>query len=105
MLKGLFKLSWIETKIFLREPLGVLSTLFMPVVFFLIMARFLRGLPRPTASLPPRPTACTSSIFQPAVFQVRRSKRAATVLATDESTDDPSQCSTLEQTTAGRMPA
>ena len=23
MLKGLFKLSWIETKIFMREPMGV----------------------------------------------------------------------------------
>jgi ABC-2 type transport system permease protein len=47
MLKGLFKLSWIETKIFLREPMGVVATLFMPLVFFLIMARFLRGVPRP----------------------------------------------------------
>ena len=27
MLKGLFKLSWIETKIFLREPMGVVGTL------------------------------------------------------------------------------
>ena len=47
MLKGLLKLSWIETKIFLREPMGVVGTLFMPLVFFLIMARFLRGVPRP----------------------------------------------------------
>ena len=51
MLKGLFKLSWIETKIFLREPMGVVGTLFMPVVFFLIMARFLRGVPRPSEGL------------------------------------------------------
>jgi len=40
MLKGLFKLSWIETKIFLREPMGVVGTLFMPVVFFLITLLF-----------------------------------------------------------------
>ena len=51
MLNGLLKLSWIETKIFLREPMGVVGTLFMPVVFFLIMARFLRGVPRPSAAL------------------------------------------------------
>ena len=51
MLKGLLKLSWIEMKIFLREPMGVVGTLFMPVVFFLIMARFLRGVPRPSAAL------------------------------------------------------
>jgi ABC-2 type transport system permease protein len=51
MLKGLFKLSWIETKVFLREPMGVVGTLFMPVVFFLIMARFLKGVPRPTVPI------------------------------------------------------
>jgi len=51
MLKGLFKLSWIETKVFLREPMGVVGTLFIPVVFFLIMARFLKGVPRPTVPI------------------------------------------------------
>ncbi|HEX7981741.1 MAG TPA: ABC transporter permease [Gemmatimonadaceae bacterium] len=51
MLKGLFKLSWIETKVFMREPMGVVGTLFMPIVFFLIMARFLRGVPHPSASI------------------------------------------------------
>ena len=51
MLKGLLKLSWIETKVFMREPMGVVGTLFMPLVFFLIMARFLRGVPRPTAGV------------------------------------------------------
>ena len=51
MLKGLLKLSWIETRIFIREPMGVVGTLFMPVVFFLIMARFLRGVPHPVAPM------------------------------------------------------
>ena len=51
MLDGVIKLSWIETKIFLREPMGVAGTLFMPVVFFLIMARFLRGVPHPVAPM------------------------------------------------------
>ena len=51
MLKGLFKLSWIETKVFMREPMGVVGTLFMPLVFFLIMARFLRGVPHPVAPM------------------------------------------------------
>jgi len=51
MLKGLLKLSWIETKVFMREPMGVVGTLFMPLVFFLIMARFLSGMPRPSAGV------------------------------------------------------
>jgi len=51
MLDGVFKLSWIETKIFLREPMGVVGTLLMPIVFFLIMARFLKGVPHPTVPM------------------------------------------------------
>jgi len=39
MLKGLLKLSWIETKIFLREPLGVIGSLGMPVVIFVVLGR------------------------------------------------------------------
>ena len=39
MLKGLFKLSWIETKIFLREPLGVIGTLGLPLVVFILFGR------------------------------------------------------------------
>jgi len=46
MLKGLLKLSWIETKIFLREPLGVVGTLGMPVILFLLLGKALRASPR-----------------------------------------------------------
>jgi ABC-2 type transport system permease protein len=42
MLKGLFKLSWIETKIFLREPMGVIGTLVIPVLLFVFIGRVLR---------------------------------------------------------------
>ncbi len=39
MLKGLWKLSWIETKVFLREPLGVIGSLAMPVIIFIVLGR------------------------------------------------------------------
>jgi len=39
MLKGLLKLSWIETKIFAREPLGFIGSLLMPVIVFVIFGR------------------------------------------------------------------
>jgi ABC-2 type transport system permease protein len=45
MLKGLLKLSWIETKIFLREPLGVVGSLGVPVIVFVIFGRSMRGSP------------------------------------------------------------
>src|ERR1700737_4709911 len=45
MLHGLWKLPWIEIKIFLREPLGAIGTIVIPVVIFLVVGRALgRGL-------------------------------------------------------------
>jgi ABC-2 type transport system permease protein len=39
MLRGLWKLTWIEIKIFLREPLGAFGTIAIPVVIFLVLRR------------------------------------------------------------------
>jgi ABC-2 type transport system permease protein len=39
MLRGLWKLTWIEIKIFLREPLGVFGTIGFPVLVFLVLGR------------------------------------------------------------------
>jgi ABC-2 type transport system permease protein len=45
MLRGLWKLTWIETKIFLREPLGAFGTIGIPVLVFLVVGRVVgRGL-------------------------------------------------------------
>jgi ABC-2 type transport system permease protein len=56
MLKGLLKLSWIETKIFLREPMGVIGTLVIPVLLFVVVSRVLhltsRGIGAPVPRLP-----------------------------------------------------
>src|ERR1700686_4066812 len=46
MLRGLWKLTWIEIKIFLREPLGAFGTIVVPVLIFLVLGRVVgRGLP------------------------------------------------------------
>jgi ABC-2 type transport system permease protein len=39
MLRGLWKLTWIETKVFLREPLGAIGTIIIPVLVFLGVGR------------------------------------------------------------------
>jgi ABC-2 type transport system permease protein len=39
MLRGLWKLTWIEIKIFLREPLGAFGTIGFPVIAFLVLGR------------------------------------------------------------------
>lgn len=43
MLRGLWKLTWIEIKIFLREPLGAFGTIGFPVVIFLVLGRVIGG--------------------------------------------------------------
>lgn len=51
MLKGLLRLGWIETKVFLREPLGVLASLGMPVLVFVLFGRAVSAGPRDPAVL------------------------------------------------------
>src|ERR1017187_5562400 len=43
MLRGLWKLTWRETKIFLREPLGAFGSIFFPVLVFVAVGRFAGG--------------------------------------------------------------
>jgi ABC-2 type transport system permease protein len=39
MLRGLWKLTWIEIKIFMREPLGAFGTIGFPVLIFIVLGR------------------------------------------------------------------
>src|SRR5215204_1997427 len=42
MLRGLWRLTWIEIKVFMREPLGAIGSIVMPVLIFLLMGRLAR---------------------------------------------------------------
>ena len=50
MLRGLWKLSWVEIKIFVREPLGLVGTVGIPVVLFIALGRAFAGGGAPPAS-------------------------------------------------------
>jgi len=53
MLNGLWKLTWLETKIFVREPLGVIGTVGVPVLVFVLLGRLVnRRLPPTEPSVP-----------------------------------------------------
>jgi ABC-2 type transport system permease protein len=39
MFTGFWKLTWVELKIFLREPLGVIGTIGVPLILFLLLGR------------------------------------------------------------------
>ena len=43
MFRGLWKLTWLEIKIFLREPLGAFGSIVLPVLVFVVAGRLLGG--------------------------------------------------------------
>src|SRR5271170_4989277 len=53
MLRGLWKLTWIDIKVFLREPLGAIGTIVVPVLVFF-------GLGRVTSLRPASPSPAFS---------------------------------------------
>jgi ABC-2 type transport system permease protein len=40
MLRGVVRLTWIELKVFFREPLGAIGTVLMPVLVFIVFGKF-----------------------------------------------------------------
>lgn len=44
--RGLLRLTWIEIKVFLREPLGAFGTIIMPVVLFILFGRLAQAIAR-----------------------------------------------------------
>src|SRR5580765_1613206 len=50
MLRGLWNLTWLEIKIFLREPLGALTTVGIPVLVFIVLGRVVGRTPRPVSA-------------------------------------------------------
>lgn len=44
MMNGLLKLTWVELKVFMREPMGSVFTFLMPPVLFVALGRVLRNI-------------------------------------------------------------
>ncbi len=45
MLRGLWKLTWIEIKVFMREPLGAFGTIGVPVLLYVVLGRIVSSRP------------------------------------------------------------
>jgi ABC-2 type transport system permease protein len=43
MFRGLWKLTWLEIKIFLREPMGAFGSILLPVLVFVVVGRMTGG--------------------------------------------------------------
>jgi ABC-2 type transport system permease protein len=53
MLRGLWQLTWLEIKVFVREPLGVIGTVGVPVVIFVLFSRLVASRVRPGSAAAP----------------------------------------------------
>jgi len=63
MLRGLWRLTWLEIKIFVREPLGVIGTVAVPVLVFVVLGRLLGPRVRTGAPDVPRFVSVDLPIF------------------------------------------
>jgi ABC-2 type transport system permease protein len=66
MMRALAKLTWLEIKIFVREPLGVFGTVGIPVLVFVVMSRLLG----PSIASGPRPTGVPGGTFLPVLTAI-----------------------------------
>jgi ABC-2 type transport system permease protein len=48
-MRGLLKLTWLETRIFVREPLGFVAAVVIPLFMFLVLGRSVSAAPDPSA--------------------------------------------------------
>jgi len=48
MLRGLWRLTWIEIKVFMREPLGAIGSIVMPVLLYVVFTRLGLGVATPS---------------------------------------------------------
>jgi ABC-2 type transport system permease protein len=78
MIRALWKLTWLEIKIFVREPMGVFGTIGIPVLVFVVMTRLLG------ASMPstPRQPGWPGSSFLPVLTSILIALSAVTSLIT-----------------------
>jgi ABC-2 type transport system permease protein len=49
MMRDLLRLTWLELKIFLREPLGAIGSLLLPILVFILLGRLVGSRTRPDA--------------------------------------------------------
>jgi len=63
MLRGLWKLTWLEIKIFVREPLGLIGAVGVPVLMFVVLGRVIGPRVRSGAPEIPRFVSADLPIF------------------------------------------
>ncbi len=65
MLKGFWNLTWIEIKVFMREPMGVIGSIVIPIFLYVVLGRMLGSgrISAPGASAAPFNVAILAALF------------------------------------------
>jgi ABC-2 type transport system permease protein len=78
MMRALWKLTWLEVKIFVREPLGVFGSVVIPVLVFVVTTRILG----PSVTSAPRQPGWPGSSFLPVLTSMLIALNAVVSLIT-----------------------
>jgi ABC-2 type transport system permease protein len=81
MLRGLCRLTWLEIKIFVREPLGLIGTVGVPVLVFVVLARMLGPAVRRAPSDVPRFMSADLPIFASVLIAASAVLSLVTIIA------------------------
>jgi ABC-2 type transport system permease protein len=81
MFRGLWRLTWLEIKIFVREPLGVIGTVGIPVLMFIVLGRMLGPRARTAPQDVPRFVSVDLPIFAALLIAVSAVLSLVTIMA------------------------
>ena len=81
MLRGLWRLTWLELKIFVREPMGVIGTLGIPVLLFVVISRLLGPQVREASPDVPRFISVDLPIFTSLLIAASAVQSLAAIMA------------------------
>src|SRR5438094_656617 len=81
MLRGLWRLTWLEIKIFVREPLGVIGTVGIPVLIFVVVGRLLGPRARQVSAALPRFISIDLPIFAALLIAASAVMSLVTIIA------------------------
>jgi ABC-2 type transport system permease protein len=81
MLRGLFGLTWLEIKIFMREPLGAIGSFLVPVLVYLVLGRLTGSRLPPAAVASSEMMRVTLPVFGAVVIVINAVLSLITIIA------------------------
>ena len=81
MLRGLWRLTWLEIKIFVREPLGLIGNVALPVLVFVSLGRLPRPGPRSASTAIPAFASIDLPVFTAMLISLSAVLSFVTIIA------------------------